>query len=190
MTSEREKLHERMSVSLDLESVDLLEKLQTEYQTSKSEIVRKSLHYLDAISKEKKIPSEDLKTIIKFISRPDNIIIDVSLIETILEETNQDSEELKKEIRNIGREIYVEYFNIGIKSPTECLKTLEKTNILTIAASSNNNFTLISTGQKMNKILKPFLEGLLEKYYENIQVKAEHGKIRIKEKEEREEKGK
>lgn len=179
MSSEKRKLHERMSVSLDLESVELVEKLQTEYQTSKSEIVRKALQYLEVISEEGRVPPEELRTIIKLIARPDMITIDVSLIEAFLEGIDQEADKLKKEVHNVGKEIYNEYCDMGISTPGNCLKTIEKTNLFKVASDSKDSFTLVSANQKMDKILKAFLEGLLEEYTEDIAVKAEHGKIRI-----------
>lgn len=179
----KKKLHERMSVSLDLESVELVEKLQTEYQTSKSEIVRKALNYLNVVTEEGRLSPEKLKSIIKLSARPDTVIIDLSLIEAIVEELGEGSEKFKEDLRNIGYEIYREYCDMGIRSPSECLKTIEKTNLFDVAADSENSFTLVSVNQKIDKILKEFLEGLLQDYSQEIEVKAEHGKIRITTKE-------
>lgn len=180
MASEKRKLHERLSVSLDLETVELVEKLQSKYQTSKSEIVRKALNYFDVITEEDNLSPEELRSIIKLSARPDTIVIDISIIEAIAKEVERGSAEFEKELREVGEELYREYCDMGVMSPSECLKTVEKTNLFDIATESEDSFTLISTNRKMNKILKVFLEGLLEGYGDEIEVTEAHGKIRIK----------
>lgn len=180
MKPERKKLHERLSVALDAESVELLEKLQSKLGTSKSGVVRKSLDYLDVVMQEGNISPKTLRTIINLRSRADTLIFDLGLFQAFLDEIGEGSEELKENIREIGKGFYREYCDMGISKPLECLKHLENTNLFSLIIDSENSFVLIPRVQKMDKFLKIFFEGYLEQSPYESNIIASYGKIRIK----------
>lgn len=180
MDSDKKGLQRRMSVSLDLESVELIERLQTEYQTSKSEVVRKALDYLKTVSEEGNLSPESLKTIINLYSRPDVISLDLGIVEAFSKEVGEGSEEFKDNLREIGKDLYQEYSCRGIESIHDCLKTIEKTNLFNVISISEDSFTLISNVQSMENHLESFLEGLFEDAPEEADITEEHGKIRIR----------
>lgn len=184
MDSDKKGLQRRMSVSLDLESVKLIERLQTEYQTSKSEVVRKALDYLKTVADEGNLSPDSLRTIIRLYSRPDVVSLDLGIVETLFEEVGEGSQEFKDNLRDIGRDLYQEYTSMGIETISECLKTIEKTNLFEVINISENSFTLISNLQNVENHLESFLEGLFENAPGEVEIKEEHGKIRVRVEEE------
>lgn len=182
MTEEKNgNTQKRLSISLNPKIVDLLQKFQTKWGVPKSKIVQRALEYLDAVAWEKYLAPQLLAEITKAHSRPDKVLIDVSMIQAVAEEIGEGSEELENKMRDIGKGIYQEYREKGFSSPEKSLEALEsKTNLFKITTDSENSFTLVSKTRKMDKYLKAFLEGFLEKTVSGAEVRTEHGKIRIK----------
>ncbi|KXB04602.1 hypothetical protein AKJ50_02235 [candidate division MSBL1 archaeon SCGC-AAA382A13] len=180
MGSEEKKAQKRVTVALDSENLERLEKIKSELMTSKSEVIRRALPYLEVILERGNISPQGLETILDLRYRPDNLIFDIGLFQAFLDEIGEGSDQLKEDIRQIGKEFYSEYCDIGIIKPIECLKRLERTNLYTLIVGSDDSFTLVPTIPEMRKFLKVFFEGYLEASPNKGEVRIVHGKIRIK----------
>lgn len=179
MASEEGKT-ERVTVALDSESLERLERIKSNLMTSKSEVVRRALNYLDVVLKKGSISPQGLETILDLRFRPDNLIFDIGIFQVFLQEIKDGSEELERNLREIGKEFYSEYCDLGLVEPIECLKRLEKTNMFSLIVDSETSFTIIPTIPEMGQYLKIFFEGYLEKSPYDFEVNVIHRKVRIR----------
>lgn len=179
MASEEEK-NERVTVALDSESLEKLEKIKSNLMTSKSEVMRRALKYLDVVLKKGSISPEGLETILDLRFRPDNLIFDIGIFQAFLQEVNDGSEELERNLREIGKEFYAEYCDLGLVEPIECLKRLEKTNMFSLIVDSDTSYTMIPTIPEMGKYLKIFFEGYLEESSYDFEINITYRKVRIR----------
>lgn len=180
MASQEQEKNERITVALDSESLDRLEKIESKLMTSRSDVVRRALHYLDVVLKKGNISPQSLETILDLRSRADNLIFDIGLFQTFIDEIGDGSEELEENIKEVGREFYSEYCDMGLLKPLDCLKRLEKTNMFSLIIDSDTSFTIIPTIPEMDKYLKTFFEGYLEASPAEGEVSILHRKVRIR----------
>ncbi len=179
MTSPKKEKNERVTVNLDPESLEKLDELQSDLRTSRSEVVRRSLQYYDVVHRMQDLSPEELETILDLRLRPDNLLFDIGIFQAFLEEIGEPSEELKKQLREVGADFYEEYCAIGIAEPLECLKRLERTNLFRYIVDSDKVFTIIPMIRGMKEYLKIFFEGYMEASDLDAEVDVSRHKIRI-----------
>ncbi|MBS3781349.1 MAG: ribbon-helix-helix protein, CopG family [Candidatus Thermoplasmatota archaeon] len=180
MPQQKTKGNERVTVNLDPESLERLEKIESELRTSKSEVVRRALEYLEIVLEKDNLSPEDLDTILDLRMRPDNLLFDIGIFQAFLEEIDEPSENLKEELKEIGGEFYTSYCEKGIAEPMKCLSRLEKTNLYRLIIESENNFTIIPMIPDMAEYLKTFLEGYIENSNISAELKMDKHKIRLR----------
>lgn len=179
MTSEGKSDNERITVNLDSESLERLEDIQSELRTSKSEVVRRSLNYLDVVLEKEDMSTEELETVLDLRLRPDNLLFDIGIFQAFLEEIDSPSEKLKEELRKTGAEFYHEYCAIGIAQPKNCLKRLERTNLFRMIESSEDRFTIIPIIPDMGEYLKILFEGYMGESDLDSEITMSRHKIRL-----------
>lgn len=167
-------------MNLDPESLDRLEDIESDLRTSKSEVVRRALEYLDVILEKEDMSPEDLETILDLRMRPDNLLFDIGIFQAFLQEIGEPSEELDRNLRGIGAEFYSSYCAKGIAEPMKCLKRLEKTNLFRLIIESDDNFTIIPVIPEMGEYLKIFLEGYMEKSNIAAEIEMSRHKVRLR----------
>lgn len=179
MASEGKGDNERITVNLDSESLGRLEDIQSELRTSKSEVVRRALNYLDVVLEKEDMSPDELETVLDLRLRPDNLLFDIGIFQAFLEEIGDPSEKLEEELRNTGAEFYHEYCAIGIAQPIECLKRLERTNLFRLIVSSEDRFTIIPIIPEMGEYLKAFFEGYMDESDLDSEITMSRHKIRL-----------
>ncbi|MEF8832575.1 MAG: ribbon-helix-helix protein, CopG family [Candidatus Thermoplasmatota archaeon] len=179
MPPKEKKTNERVTVNLDPESLDRLEDIESELRTSKSEVVRRALGYLEVVLDKENLSPEELETILDLRMRPDNLLFDIGIFQAFLQEIGEPSEKLKEELKKIGGEFYLSYCKKGIAEPMKCLNRLEKTNLFRLIVESEDNFTIIPMIPDMAEYLKIFLEGYIENSNISADIEMNKHKIRL-----------
>ncbi len=182
MSSDKKK-NERLTVNLDPESMERLDDLQSELRTSKSEVVRRALKYQEVVLEKEDLSPDELETILDLRLRPDNLLFDIGIFQAFLEEIGEPSEDLKEELREIGRQFYSNYCAIGIAEPIKCLKRLERTNLYRLIVDSENNYTIVPIIPELGEYLKIFFKGYLNASDLSVNVIMDRHKVRIRIKE-------
>lgn len=180
MPAKGKNTNERVTVNLDPKSVERLENLESELRTSKSEVARRALEYLDVVLEKEDLSPEELETILDLRLRPDNLLFDIGIFQAFLQEIGKPSEDLEEELKKIGGEFYTSYCEKGIAEPIKCLNRLEKTNIFRLIVESEDNFTIIPMIPDMGEYLKIFLEGYVERSGLSANIEMNKHKIRLR----------
>ncbi len=180
MSGKEKKTNERVTVNLDPESLDRLENIESELRTSKSDVVRRALEYLEVILEKKDISPDELETILDLRMRPDNLLFDIGIFQAFLQEIGEPSKELKEDLRDIGADFYLSYCEKGIAEPMKCLNRLEKTNLFRLIVESDDNFTIIPMIPEMGEYLRIFLEGYIDKSDITANIEMSRHKIRLR----------
>lgn len=180
MPSKVKKTNERVTVNLDPEGLERLEDIESELRTSKSEVVRRSLEYLEIVLEKENLSPDELETILDLRMRPDNLLFDIGIFQAFLQEIGEPSDNLKEEIKKIGGEFYTSYCEKGIAEPMKCLNRLEKTNLFRLIVESEDNFTIIPMIPDMAEYLKIFLEGYIERSGLSANIEMNKHKIRLR----------
>jgi hypothetical protein len=113
---------------------------------------------------EDKLPAEVIDKYLDIASRSDNIIIDIELWLTILDELNKhSSEEFWNLIEKIGYEHGLELRSRGITSVEEVLNLFEFRHFFEVKKNDNKDgYVLILATRNEVKLLKAYLCGLFK----------------------------
>ena len=171
---------ERLSVSLDEESLSIIEKYLPKYRGSKADIIRRALQYLKEYEEtQEKTPLTTIRIYIEYLAQMEHVIVDIAHWKAIFSEIGEGSEEFWDEVYKIGEEHRKEYSDRGIKNIQKVLEYIEKTNWFKLNVDSEYSFTLILTVSEAGRFVKTFLEGFFKNYSRDVEIVGEHKKIRI-----------
>jgi len=174
-------LMERLSVSLDQDSLNIIEQYLPKYQGSKADIIRRALQCLnDTENVRKKASLENIKAYVEYLANMEHVIVDIALWKAICNEIGRGTEEFWEEVYAIGQEHQKEYFDRGIKNIQNILEFLEKTNAFKLNIDSENSYTLILAVSESSKFIKTFLEGFFNNYPRKVEIAEEYKKIRVR----------
>ena len=169
----------RLSISLDEESVTLIEKLQRKHKTSKADIIRRAVRYLNVTEEKGGVPLDTCRVYLDFLSRGEHVIVDVEHWRALFSEIGSGSDEFWKEVREIGRQHWREYYDKGLRDVREILGYVEKTNWYKLSVDSERGFTLILSVPEAKRFVRSFFEGLFDASTHNVEITENHGKIRV-----------
>lgn len=172
---------ERLSVSLDKESLAIIEKYLAKYKGSKANLIRRALHCLK-ISEEtqEKAPMETIRAYIEYLAKMEHVIVDIAHWKAIFSEIGEGSKEFWDEVYKIGEDHLKEFYDRGIRNVQKILEYVEKTNWYKLNIDSENSFTLILAVSEASKFVKIFFMGLFKDFPRRVEISEEHKKIRIR----------
>jgi len=172
MQEEDKRRMKRVTVTLDCDTVKILEDMANEEDRSVSEIVRFAInHYYKNKKSYGELKPEILNIISELLSKRENIIIDISLWTVILEELNKVADDgFWKSVEDIGREYGIQLMTKGFKDIYNILKYLEITNLYRVKIYSNKIYILILTIKAETKILSSFLRGIFDALKKPVEI--------------------
>ena len=174
-------LMERLSISLDDESVNIINKYLPKYKGSKANLIRKALISLKNFENLiEKTDYETIKTYIDFLANMEHVIVDISHWQAIFSEIDEGSEKFWDEVYNIGLNHMKEFADKGLKNIQQILEYIEKTNLYKLSVNSENRYTLVLAVSEASKFTKLFLEGIFKNYHRDVEIIEENKKIRIR----------
>lgn len=177
MNSPTRRVPKRLTVSLDEESLKLIEELQFKYKTSKGDVVRRAVHFYNEFDRLG-IPLQTLRVYVDFLAKGEHVICDVDHWKTLFEEIGEGSKKFWDEVYKIGEMHRDEYADKGLKSVREILEYVEKTNWYRLSVDSENSFTLVLNVPQARRFMRTFFEGLFRPLL-NVDIADTYGKIRI-----------
>jgi hypothetical protein len=172
---------ERLSVSLDDESLGIIKKYLAKYKGSKANLIRRALEHLkDYEEIQERVSFEDVKTYIDYLAKLEHVIVDIAHWKAIFAEIGEGSDEFWDEVYEIGVEHWKEYSDKGIKNIQKILEHVEKTNWYKLNVDSENSFTLILTVSEASGFVTTFFKGFFSRYSRDVEITEEFKKIRIR----------
>jgi predicted DNA-binding protein len=153
----------RISVAVDEETRSMLESLAKRENKTISEIIRQAIITYSKIE-DKNLLVEAIDKYLDVVSKSDNIIIDIELWLTILDELNRhSSEEFWELIEKIGYEHGLELKSRGVTSIEEILNLFEFRHLFEVKKNdSKDGYVLILATRNEVKLLKAYLCGLFK----------------------------
>ena len=173
------QLPARLTISLDQESLALIEHLQQKYKTSKADIVRKAVFCLDIVEKVGVTSTDTIKVWLDFLGKGEHVIVDVEHWRAIFKEIGRGSEEFWEKVREIGKHHWDEYYDKGLRTVREILEYVEKTNWYKLSVDSERGFTLVLNVREAKRFIRNFFEGLFEMSPHKVSITETDGKLRI-----------
>ncbi|KUO39497.1 MAG: hypothetical protein AVW06_03730 [Hadesarchaea archaeon DG-33-1] len=177
MNSSTRRVPKRLTVSLDEESLKLIEGLQVKHKTSKGDVVRRAIHFYNEFYRVG-IPLQTLMAYIDFLAKGEHVICDVDLWKALFEEIGEGSKKFWDAVYRTGETHRDEYADKGLKGVREILEYVEKANLCRLSVDSENSFTLILTVPQSRRFVRTFFEGLF-RLLPNVDITDTYGKIRI-----------
>jgi len=172
---------ERLSISLDKESQDIIKAYLPKYKGSKANLVRRALEHLkDHEEIQKKVAFDSIKVYIDFLANMEHVIVDIAHWKAIFSEIGEGSEKFWDEVYQIGVEHWKEYSDKGMRNIKQILEYVEKTNWYKLNIDSENTFTLILSVSEASKFVTTFFRGFFSRQSRNIEISEEFKKIRIR----------
>ena len=172
---------ERLSVSLNEESQEIIKKYLPKYKSSKANLIRRALEYLkDYEEVQKNTSFDDMKIYIDYLANMEHVIVDIAHWKSIFSEIGEGSNKFWNEVYQIGVEHYKEYSDRGIKNIQNVLKYVEKTNWYKLNIDSENTFTLILTVSEASRFVMEFFKGFFSRHPRDVEITREFKKIRIR----------
>lgn len=170
---------QRLSVSLDEESADLVKNFQEKFDCSKAEVIRKSLKYLKIANKAENSLSQ-LNAYLDFLLKGEHVIVDKEHWRAFFEEIGEGSEKFWNQMKEVGKEHREGYRDKGMKDVEDILRYVEKTNWYSLNKDSDESFTLILRERASKKFVKKFLESLFDESPKDVELQDIRGKIRAR----------
>ncbi|MFP4117098.1 MAG: ribbon-helix-helix protein, CopG family [Candidatus Aenigmatarchaeota archaeon] len=172
------KAPRRLSVSLDEESAEKLESLKKEMDCSKARVIREALKHLYAVE-EFGSSLEAVETYLDFLAKDEHVIVDVDHWNSLFEEIGEGSEEFWEEVEDIGEQHWDEYYDKGLRTVSDILEYVEKTNWYRLNRNSEKDFTLVIKVEKSKKFVKKFLESLFRASPHEVRIFEGRRKLRL-----------
>jgi len=172
---------ERLSISLDEESQEIIKKYLPKYNGSKANLIRRALEHLKVHEEiQKKVSFEDIEIYIDYLASMEHVIVDIAHWKAIFSEIGEGSNKFWEEVYQIGVEHWKEYSDKGIRNIQKILEYVEKTNWYKLNIDSENTFTLILTVSEASRFVATFFKGFFSRQSRNIEITEEFKKIRIR----------
>ncbi len=175
----KKRLHERMSVSLDPESVELLEKLQAHYGTSKSGVIRDALKYLNVITEKGDVSVDSLRAYLDLLVNGDHVILDVENWNSLFSDVEEFPEEFWDKVYEIGKQHWDVYYDKGLQDVEDILNYIENTNWYSLSKDSEGVFTLVLKERSSKKFVRLFLKGIFDGSHQDVELSESYRKIRV-----------
>jgi|Deesub1362A_J573_1020465.scaffolds.fasta_scaffold00016_90 hypothetical protein len=172
----------RITISLDSETMSLLEKLRRDMKLSQSGVFRRALRFY---SENKKIVdefgSERIKIYVDMLSSGEHIILDVDHFLLFLKfiESSPDKEKFWEDHLKVAKS-HSEQFSSQVPTAEGVLKRLEACNFFKLNKASENEFTLILFSDLTKRFVKTFLEVVLPSMGYKVEIKEDFAKLRVK----------
>ena len=172
---------ERLSVSLDDESIDIIKKYLPKYKGSKANLIRRALEHLKDFEEiQERVPFKDIDIYLDYLAKMEHVIVDIAHWKAIFTEIGSGSEKFWKEVYEIGVEHWKEYSDKNIKNIQKILEYVEKTNWYKLNIDSENSFTLILAVSEASRFVTTFFKGFFSRYSRDVEITEEYKKIRIR----------
>jgi hypothetical protein len=171
----------RITIALDDETAELLEKMKEGMGHSQSEIMRQTLRFynenkdiLTAISRER------LHTYMDMLLSGEHVILDVDhwLLLLNLVESSPEKEGFWKGCREVARN-HAEQLKQKVTSAEDILSRLETCNFFKVNKNAENDFTLVLGSEISKKFIRVFLKEFLTAADIEAEIKENLAKIRI-----------
>lgn len=171
----------RITVALDDETNNLIEKMKKEKKMSQSELVRQALRYFyenkdtaDASVRKKLDFYEDM------LLSGEHVILDVDhwLLFLSLVESSPEKENFWEKHQEVARSHAEQMKNNGF-SAEYLLERLEACNFFRLTKNSRNDFTLILGSEISKKFVRIFLEEIISQMGIKAEIKDNLAKLRV-----------
>jgi predicted transcriptional regulator len=171
----------RITIALDNETNNLIEKMKKEMKTSQSELVRQALtfyyenrDFADASVRKK------LSFYMDMLLSGEHIILDLDhwLLFLNLAEALPENEPFWEKCREVARS-HAEQLRHKVCSLEDLLERLEACNFFRVNKNSENDFTLVLGSETGRKFVKIFIEEFLSVMGLKTEIKENIAKIRV-----------
>ena len=173
-------MSKRLSISIDQEDSERLERLLDSFGGSKSEIYRealKLLYELDVVG----LDSSSFLDYLYLLHKRKNVSFNREIIEAMTEEMDLDQESIIKRLYDIGSFYWREYRDERYETVDDLIKILENQNWFRAIKKEEGKFTLEPVEDQLCKPFKSYLEGVFDQSPHEVQIEIARGKILLKE---------
>lgn len=172
---------ERLSVSLDDESLNIIKKYLPKYKGSKANLIRRALENLrDLETIQERASFNDINIYVDYLAKMEHVIVDIAHWKAIFSQIDKGSDKFWDEVYEIGVEHWKEYSDKGLRNIQKILEHVEKTNWYKLNIDSENSFTLILTVSESSRFVTTFFKGFFSRSPRDVEITEEFKKIRIR----------
>jgi hypothetical protein len=170
----------RLSVSLNEKSLDIIQKYQTKYDTTQADIIRKALYWMNIMEgPAEQVSVQNILTYVDYLANNEHLILDIAHWKSIFIEIGEGSKKFWDDVYKTGDFHRKEYFDKGIRDVKSILKYIEKTNWYRLKEDSLHSYTLILATSESVRFIKTFFEGFFSNFSQKVEITEENMKIRI-----------
>ncbi len=179
------KSPQRVTIALDRETSELLDKLKEDTKLSQSGVIRRAIQFY---SENKEVidqhGSERIKTYCEMLAHGEHIILDVDhfLLFLKLIESSPDKEKFWEDHEMVAKS-HAEQLPGKVSNVEDFLRRLEACNFFKLSIDREDEFTLILYSDTTKEFIKKILEGVLEGMGFKTDISEGFGKLRVKVKE-------
>lgn len=179
------KDQKRITVALDEETFELLDKMVSTDDDSRSEVVRKAIKFYRKFKDIREMGTERLLTYLDMLSEGEHVILDIDrwLIFLELLDSSDEKEEFWEKSKKVA-ESHAEQLDSEINSFEDLLKRLEVCNFYNLDKVSDKEYTLMVNSKSAKGFVKKIVEDFSKSMGFSVQVVEDIGKLRVRLKEE------
>lgn len=169
----------RVTIALDEDLLQLIEKTSKEMKISKSELLRRAITFYcenPALAESKKI-----RFYLDMLPSGEHIILDVEhwvLFLKLLEEL-PDQDEFWDDCKAVAIS-HAEQLSHKVRTPQELLERLEACNFFKLIKNAETDFTLLLGSEVTKKFVRRLVEDFFQSMGFKIEIKEDLAKLRVK----------
>lgn len=172
---------ERITVALDKRTLELLEKMNEEGDSSRSSIVRQAIRFFYESKNLREHGADKLNTYLELLSEGEHVVLDVDhwLLFLQILESSPKKEEFWKKSKKVA-ESHADQLSSKVKTLEDLLERLAACNFFRINKVSEKEFTLLVNSGTAKKFVKRVLKDFAENMGFKVKIQEDIGKIRVK----------
>ncbi|PIU13470.1 MAG: CopG family transcriptional regulator [Hadesarchaea archaeon CG08_land_8_20_14_0_20_51_8] len=171
----------RLTIALDENSFQLVEKLTKEAGTSRSELMRRALKFYAENKHVIKGKDKRVDLYVDMLAGGEHIVLDLDhwLLLLDLVDSSPKREKFWQGCKAVAK-AHAEQLPSKIRTPEELLERLAACNFFRLIKNSDKEFTLVLTSEITKKFVKTTIEDFMDLIGFKAEVKEDLAKLRVK----------
>lgn len=171
----------RITIALDDETSDLIEKMKADKRVSQSDLIRKAVRFYH---ENERLSEDSLRRKVDFyidmLPSTEHVILDVDhwLLFLSLIESSPEKKRFWEKHREIARS-HVDQLRGKVHSVEDILERLEACNFFIKAKNSEGDFTLVLYSETTKQFIKVFLEEFFSAMGLKVEIRENLSKLRV-----------
>lgn len=173
---------ERISIAIDEKTLELLDEINPEEDSSRSKVIRDAIKFYHKSKKIREHGTDKLDIYFELLSGGEHIVLDVDhwLLFLELLDSSEDRDEFWKKSKDVANS-HADQLSSKVQSLEDLLERLAACNFYRLNKISGSEYTLVVESEKARKFVKKLLKDFCDSMGFDTEMQEDIGKLRVRE---------